>query len=588
MADLEQGASPRVIDFEADAFDMAADNCASKTCTPHLSDLYDFRSVDNATLTGVGTGRVTHIGKAKYVFLDDKGSEILVDDHEVLVCPNLPSRILSVPSWALQLERRHGPLDKTSIKSYGSYSCIKTDQNRLKRTITHHDKKGIPIVRARLADKDSYSAFCACFPCYTVNFDGDDDDTDYRAPDDDTDRRSQRHRDLVPTKPKTSFATTGDPPLIVPDDQQTPHDMLMGYHMRLGHLPFDRLQQAARQGILPRRIADCSIPKCPSCLFGKAKRRPWRHRGQTSHIGPTATKPGDMVSVDQLISKTPGLIAQSTGKMTHRRHTVATIFVDHASGLDYVHTQESTTGAETVEAKEAFERFAARHHVKIKHYHCDNGIFAGTKFRASVLRANQTISFCGVNAHHQNGIAERRIQDLTDRARSMLVNAHHHNPFATDNLWPFALRHASAIDRTLPKKANTKSPLEIFTGVAVRPKTNHFHPFGCPVYVLNVPLQAGKSFPKWDERARVGCYLGISPQHATSISLLVLHPRTGLVSPQFHCILHDSFETLSNLGRFTLLWPPSSKLKTKALASPHYSDTAVPCGIYPPLVPSRR
>jgi hypothetical protein len=32
---------------------------------------------------------------------------------------------------------------------------------------------------------------------------------------------------------------------------------LMGYHIRFGHIPFDRLQQAARHGILLRRIADC-------------------------------------------------------------------------------------------------------------------------------------------------------------------------------------------------------------------------------------------------------------------------------------------------------------------------------------------
>jgi hypothetical protein len=345
-----------------------------------------------------------------------------------------------MPSWATQLEQRHGPHDKTCIKSFGSYSCIKTDRNRLKRTITHHNKKGIPIIWARLAKKDSYSTYSACFPCYTVNFESDDVDTNYQATIDPPARRSQRQRHLDPSTPKrTSFVTTDAPPSIPPDEQQSPRDMLMGYHLRLGHLSFDRLQQAARQGILPRRIADCSVPKCPSCLFGKAKRRPWRTRGQTNHIGRTITKPGDMVSVDQLISKTPGLIAQSTGKMTHRRHTVATIFVDHASGLDYVHTQESTTGVETVAAKEAFERFAARHHVTVKHYHCDNGIFAGATFCAAVQRANHTISFCGVNAHHQNGVAERRIQDLADRARSMLVNARHHNPFVTDNLWPFAL-----------------------------------------------------------------------------------------------------------------------------------------------------
>jgi hypothetical protein len=143
MAKLEEGASPCFIDFDADAFDMATDNWASKTCTPHLSDLYNFPSANNATLTGVGTDQVTHIGKAKYVFLDDNGREILVDDHEVLVCPNLLSRILSIPSWANQSEQHHGPQDKTSIKSFDSYSCIKTNQNRLKRTtITHHDKKG--------------------------------------------------------------------------------------------------------------------------------------------------------------------------------------------------------------------------------------------------------------------------------------------------------------------------------------------------------------------------------------------------------------------------------------------------------------
>jgi hypothetical protein len=227
--------------------------------------------------------------------------------------------------------------------------------------------------------------------------------------------------------------------------------MLMGYQMRLGHMPFDQLQQAAKQGILPRRIADCHAPKYPSCLFGKAKRRPWRSRAQAGKIGKTATKPGDMVSVDQLISKTPGLIAQGSGKLTKRRHTVATIFVDHASGLDYVDPQESTSAIDTIVAKEAFERFASRHNVKIKHYHCDNGIFASKKFRTAVEDANQTMTFCAVNAHHQNGVAEQRIQDLTDRARAMLVNARHKNLFATGNLWPFALRQASTIDRTIPK-----------------------------------------------------------------------------------------------------------------------------------------
>jgi hypothetical protein len=95
MANLERGALPRIVHFEADSFDMATDNCASRTCTPFLTYLYEFESVDNATLTGVGTGRVTHMGKAEYVFLADDGKNVVVDDHKVLVCPNLPSQICS-------------------------------------------------------------------------------------------------------------------------------------------------------------------------------------------------------------------------------------------------------------------------------------------------------------------------------------------------------------------------------------------------------------------------------------------------------------------------------------------------------------
>jgi hypothetical protein len=180
MAQLERGSSPRVVDIEADAFDMATNNCASRTCTPHFLDLYEVESVDNARLTSLGTGKVTHMGKARYVFLDDDGKEIIIDDHKVIVCPNFPSRILSILSWGLQLENKYGPQDKTSIKSTGQLNWIQTNQNRVKPTITHHEK-GIPIVWACLADDASYSTFSACLPCYNGNVVSDDEDSDYHV-----------------------------------------------------------------------------------------------------------------------------------------------------------------------------------------------------------------------------------------------------------------------------------------------------------------------------------------------------------------------------------------------------------------------
>jgi hypothetical protein len=73
---------------------------------------------------------------------------------------------------------------------------------------------------------------------------------------------------------------------------------------------------------------------------------------------------------------------------------------------------------------------------------------------------------------------------------------------------------------------------------------------GCPVYVLDNNLQAGNKIPKWMPRARVGIYLGKSIQHARSI-LLVLNPRTGMVSPQFHIKVDDTFETIQGLRETT-------------------------------------
>ena len=113
------------------------------------------------------------------------------------------------------------------------------------------------------------------------------------------------------------------------------------------------------------------------------------------------------MSVDQLESSMPGFIPQLKGKLTKQCYHAATVFVDHYSGLSYIHMQRQLTSAKTLEAKHAFEAFAHRHYVKIRHYHADNGRFADNAFLEDVAKKGQMISFCGVNAHFQNGIAEK-------------------------------------------------------------------------------------------------------------------------------------------------------------------------------------
>jgi hypothetical protein len=209
--------------------------------------------------------------------------------------------------------------------------------------------------------------------------------------------------------------------------------------------------------------------------------------------------------------------------------------------------QFSTAAKETVNAKKAFEAFAAQFGVTICHYHADNGRFAGNLWIKLVQehRPQQTMSFCGVGAHHQNRVAEKKIRDLQEAARTMMLHASICWPTSQSvSLWPYAIRVAVDVMNSRPRKDGMKMlPLQTFTASNALPRLKDFHTFGCPVYVLNKSLQTGKSQSKWLSRARLGIYLGMSPKHARSVAL-VLNPRTGLVSLQWHLKFNDKFETV--------------------------------------------
>ena len=201
--------------------------------------------------------------------------------------------------------------------------------------------------------------------------------------------------------------------------------------------------------------------------------------------------------------------------------------------------------------------------VTIKHYHADNGRFAERSFMDHVHQSGQTITFCGVGAHHQNGVAERRIRDLTEHARTMLLHASHRWPKAINaHLWPYALRLAAHIRNHVPRQAEGGIPIQIFSGSNIVNKVfhQHQHPFGCPVYVLDAPLQSGQGMkPKWSERSRVGAYLGHSSNHSQSVAL-VLNLKTGHVSPQFHVIFDDEFQTVTMDHSSESLWQEKANM----------------------------
>jgi hypothetical protein len=303
----------------------------------------------------------------------------------------------------------------------------------------------------------------------------------------------------------------------------------------------------ARLRWIPRKLANRPVPTCSSCLHAKATKRSWRSRSlDNKDEARKATKPGQCVSADQLVSPTPGLVAQMIEFLTMTRHKHATIYVDQASRLSCVHLQKTATAEETLLGKEAFELHARERGVTIQASHVDNGIFKAHKWAMACRGKGQSLTFAGANAHHQNGIAERRIRILQELVRTMLVHGNKRWPQAVIHVsWPCALRMASdvLIETPLMQNKENLSPHQLFSNSRTQPNPKHWKPFGCPVCVLDSSIQGGRGIiHKWKQRSKVGMHLGRSPQHARSVAL-VLDRQTALVSPQFHVRFDPSFHT---------------------------------------------
>ena len=86
------------------------------------------------------------------------------------------------------------------------------------------------------------------------------------------------------------------------------------------------------------------------CLLGAMTKVPWKG-GETSSKVFVATKTGQCVGVNQMISMQVGFIAQLKGILTKKCYTAATIFVDHYSRLKYIHLMTKLTSKETMKAK---------------------------------------------------------------------------------------------------------------------------------------------------------------------------------------------------------------------------------------------
>jgi hypothetical protein len=107
--------------------------------------------------------------------------------------------------------------------------------------------------------------------------------------------------------------------------------------------------------------------------------------------------------------------------------------------------------------------------------------------------------------------------------------------------------YASWVFNRLPNLVNGLLPNKIWSSCcAPTEEFNRSHEFGCPVYVLDATLQDGHKIPQLAPRACLGVFLGFLTLHSSQVPI-VMNVDTGKISPQFHVIFDDKFETVMSM-----------------------------------------
>ncbi len=406
--------------FDTDSADIGIDNRCS-ACISHVESDFEGPLVHcNRVVKGFGGSRTRNIkmGTLQWSWEDDQGDATTFRIPNSYYVPDGGVRLLSPQHWAQTQQSkssRFAKFDKRGRCEHppASSQCGETTDSN--RCVLHWnngvDKRTVTLGRADnvatftlASGYEHFRAFCCETDMIDVRLDdvialpagliSDDEDDD--AP---TAPLPAATPDVTPWVPTRLPASAADqatpvdfdlngPPMtdsegegtqgsarststtnvIIDEEDRQPSDLaeLLMLHHQYGHISFAKLQEMAKQGIIPRRLSKCRVPVCSACLYSKMTRKPWRGKPSKKDDRETELpqRPGQVVSVDELVSPTPGLIAQMTGFLTTKRYKYATVYVDQFSRLGFIHLQKTASAEETIEGKKAFEAHARRHNVR--------------------------------------------------------------------------------------------------------------------------------------------------------------------------------------------------------------------------------
>ena len=331
----------RIVKFDTDTKPIGVDNHCSACISPYIEDCIGPLEDTNKTIKGFAGARTNNpkIGTLHWQWSDDSGKIHTFEIPNSYYVPSCELRLLSPQHWA----QTRNPVDQETTR------CIASSANVYLRWTNGDENYELTLPLNKRGSNvgslyshpgyNKYDLFCQAaaiaipddkntiaLPAHIISDDEDNEESNTEpqiGPPPITIPKGKHWNQGVPSKqtpednprelhlnPEQKGITTAELPVVIEDDDTTiivdeedrqkstlEAELLMAHH-RFQHISFSKLQEMARQGIIPQRFAHCKIPSCSACLYGKATKRAWRSKQGKQRQRKKTLKPGEVISVD--------------------------------------------------------------------------------------------------------------------------------------------------------------------------------------------------------------------------------------------------------------------------------------------------
>jgi len=263
--------------------------------------------------------------------------------------------------------------------------------------------------------------------------------------------------------------------------------------MRLWHRRLAHLHPAAMRSLMDGFNDLDATGMCDVCLQAKHKRKFIQTKVKRT------TRPFELIHSDTC---GPFSIPTKGG------HLHYILFVDDYTRWTTVYLLPDNKQEPCIAAYQHSQAKVDARGYNIKRFRCDNGRgeFDNRLFRQLLATRGTALEFCPPYAHHKNGVAERMIRTITEKARAMILDSQGPLEF-----WGEAINTAVYLHQRLPNEGLTKR--DDCDGYKAPYETPYemLHSYGKPEY--DKPLPDDPTRMKISYRAplhhlrRFGCYV---------------------------------------------------------------------------------